>query len=84
MPIINFYNLLTRCLLFRRPYDADYASFHQTLSRNLSSCYVATQAFERELQRTEELQALDRAKTVFFQNVSHVGIQVIQAFVASC
>ncbi|KAJ4467091.1 histidine kinase [Lentinula lateritia] len=75
IPIHGTDDMLVGLVLFglntRRPYDADYASFHQTLSRNLSSCYVATQAFERELQRTEELQALDRAKTVFFQNVSH-------------
>ncbi|KAJ3866505.1 histidine kinase [Lentinula novae-zelandiae] len=75
IPIHGTDDMLVGLVLFglntRRPYDVDYASFHQTLSRNLSSCYVATQAFERELQRTEELQALDRAKTVFFQNVSH-------------
>ncbi|KAF5393770.1 hypothetical protein D9757_000261 [Collybiopsis confluens] len=55
----------------RRPYDEHYANFHQTLMRNLNAAFVAAQAFEREIQRTEELQALDRAKTVFFQNVSH-------------
>ncbi|KIK65560.1 hypothetical protein GYMLUDRAFT_240082 [Collybiopsis luxurians FD-317 M1] len=75
IPIYGPDDFLEGLVLFglntRRPYDEDYANFHQTLMRNLNASYVAAQAFEREIQRTEELQALDRAKTVFFQNVSH-------------
>ncbi|KAI5829409.1 histidine kinase [Schizophyllum commune Tattone D] len=55
----------------RRPYAGRYANFHATLVKNLSASYAATLAFEQQIQRAEELRALDRAKTVFFQNVSH-------------
>ncbi|KAK0485064.1 hypothetical protein IW261DRAFT_1331068 [Armillaria novae-zelandiae] len=55
----------------RRPYDDDYSGFHHTIVRNLSAALSATQSFEQEVQRADELRALDRAKTTFFQNVSH-------------
>ncbi|KAJ3793028.1 histidine kinase [Lentinula aff. detonsa] len=75
IPIHGADDMLVGLVLFglntRRPYDDHYTNFHQTLLRNLNLSYIAAQAFEREMQRTEELQALDRAKTMFFQNVSH-------------
>ncbi len=52
-------------------YDDDYSGFHHTIVRNLSAALSATQSFEQEVQRADELRALDRAKTTFFQNVSH-------------
>ncbi|KAK0469940.1 uncharacterized protein EV420DRAFT_1258116 [Desarmillaria tabescens] len=55
----------------RRPYDDDYSGFHHTIVRNLMAALSATQSFEQEVQRADELRALDRAKTTFFQNVSH-------------
>ncbi|KAK0495357.1 histidine kinase [Armillaria luteobubalina] len=55
----------------RRPYDDDYSGFHHTIVRNLTAALSATQSFEQEVQRADELRALDRAKTMFFQNVSH-------------
>ncbi|KAK0204649.1 hypothetical protein DFS33DRAFT_1259677 [Desarmillaria ectypa] len=55
----------------RRPYDDDYSGFHHTIVRNLRAALSAAQNFEQEVQRAEELRALDRAKTTFFQNVSH-------------
>ncbi|KAJ3991627.1 hypothetical protein F5050DRAFT_1812329 [Lentinula boryana] len=75
IPIHGADDMLVGLVLFglntRRPYDEHHTNFHQTLLLNLNLSYVAAQAFEREMQRTEELQALDRAKTMFFQNVSH-------------
>lgn len=44
--------------------------------QNLSASLAATQSFEQEIQRAEELRALDRAKTTFFQNVSHVSVSL--------
>lgn len=89
IPIFGPNELLVGLVLFglntRRPYDAHYANFHQTIMQNLNASFVATQAFEREMKRREELQALDRAKTVFFQNVSHVCFGVlIRVYVHSC
>ncbi|TRM63333.1 hypothetical protein BD626DRAFT_537197 [Schizophyllum amplum] len=55
----------------RRPYAGAYANFHATLVKNLNASYAATLAFEQQIERADELGALDRAKTAFFQNVSH-------------
>ncbi|KAK0235753.1 hypothetical protein EDD85DRAFT_837950 [Armillaria nabsnona] len=75
VPLCTSYDSPVGLMIFglntRRPYDDDYSGFHHTIVRNLSAALSATQSFEQEVQRADELRALDRAKTTFFQNVSH-------------
>ena len=63
------------CLLLglnaRKRFDQDYRLFLETLARQLGSNLAAARAHEEETKRSEMLAELDRAKTVFFSNVSH-------------
>jgi signal transduction histidine kinase/CheY-like chemotaxis protein len=63
------------CLLVglnaRKRFDPEYASFLETLSRQLGSNLAAAHAHDEETKRAEMLAELDRAKTLFFSNVSH-------------
>ncbi|KZV98649.1 hypothetical protein EXIGLDRAFT_763323 [Exidia glandulosa HHB12029] len=54
-----------------RPYDADYANFVRMLSCQMTTGLTTVIACEHQLQRTEELASIDRAKTTFFSNVMH-------------
>nr|XP_019044826.1 hypothetical protein I302_06740 [Kwoniella bestiolae CBS 10118]OCF23756.1 hypothetical protein I302_06740 [Kwoniella bestiolae CBS 10118] len=59
-------------LNLRRPFDEDYESFIvSTCIIQLASGIAAVRSYEAELQRVEELAALDRAKSLLFSNVSH-------------
>ncbi len=51
--------------------DREYQRFLELLAAQCSSALADALAFERERKRSEELAALDRAKTAFFSNVSH-------------
>ena len=55
---------------YRLP-DGAYQDFLVLVAQQVSSAVANAQAYERERQRAEELAKLDRAKTVFFSNVSH-------------
>ena len=63
------------CLLIglnaRKRFDQDYRLFLETVARQLGSNLAAVRAHEEEMKRSAMLAELDRAKTVFFSNVSH-------------
>jgi len=52
-------------------FDREYASFAQLLAGALASTLAGARAREDERRRAEALAELDRAKTLFFSNVSH-------------
>ncbi|HEU4955001.1 MAG TPA: ATP-binding protein, partial [Gemmatimonadales bacterium] len=51
--------------------DEDYRGFLRLLAGQISAAIANAQAYEEERRRAEALAELDRAKTVFFSNVSH-------------
>jgi signal transduction histidine kinase len=51
--------------------DDEYRGFLQLLARQLAASISSARAYENERRRAEELAELDRAKTAFFNNVSH-------------
>jgi signal transduction histidine kinase/DNA-binding response OmpR family regulator/GAF domain-containing protein len=55
----------------RRIIDADYHSFVDLIAGHLSTAIANARAYEQERKRAEALAEIDRAKTVFFSNVSH-------------
>ncbi|BAY11418.1 ATP-binding protein [Calothrix sp. NIES-2098] len=61
-----------------RPFDDDYQGFFELVARQVTIAIVNAQAYEqerklavREVARSAALAELDRAKTVFFSNISH-------------
>jgi PAS domain S-box-containing protein len=54
-----------------RPVDDVYRSFVELIARDLAAGVAAARSFEAERRRAEQLVELDRAKTVFFSNISH-------------
>ena len=54
-----------------RPWDENYASFIQAITRDLSTSVTEVRALAFERLRAEKLAELDKAKTLFFSNVSH-------------
>src|SRR5262245_29818025 len=54
-----------------RKFDAAYADFLRLVGGQISASMAAAVALETERKRAETLAELDRAKTVFFSNVSH-------------
>ncbi len=55
----------------RLAFDSGYERFVQRIGVTLSTVIAEAEAFESERRRAEFLAELDRAKTVFFSNVSH-------------
>jgi PAS domain S-box-containing protein len=55
----------------RRVFDAPYRSFFDLIGGNVGTAVANARAYEHEKRRAETLAELDRAKTVFFSNVSH-------------
>jgi signal transduction histidine kinase/DNA-binding response OmpR family regulator len=55
----------------RRPFDEHYRSFLDLVADQLTTALANARAYEEERQRAEALADLDRAKTIFFGNVSH-------------
>ena len=51
--------------------EGGYAEFFESLARNLAANINNARAYDEERKRAEALAELDRAKTVFFSNVSH-------------
>nr|ADN17836.1 multi-sensor hybrid histidine kinase [Gloeothece verrucosa PCC 7822] len=54
-----------------RLFDDDYRRFIDLVAAQISASIANAQAYEEERKRAEALAELDRAKTVFFSNVSH-------------
>ncbi|MBD1835632.1 PAS domain S-box protein [Cyanobacteria bacterium FACHB-472] len=54
----------------RRAFDDEYRGFFDLVASNIASAIANTQAYEAERKRAEALAELDRAKTIFFSNVS--------------
>jgi PAS domain S-box-containing protein len=54
-----------------RRYDEGYASFIELLAGQVSASLAGARAFEEERRRADALAEIDRAKTLFFSNVSH-------------
>jgi len=55
----------------RRPLDAEYRRFIELVASQLGKALADARQVEHERQRARELAELDRAKTVFFSNISH-------------
>jgi PAS domain S-box-containing protein len=55
----------------RRKLDLYYRDFFSQVAEQIAKMIMHTQAYEDERQRAEALAELDRAKTLFFSNVSH-------------
>jgi PAS domain S-box-containing protein len=54
-----------------RPFDDNYRSFLEMVASGILAAMVNAESYEAERRRAEALAELDRAKTVFFSNVSH-------------
>ncbi|CAE6393946.1 unnamed protein product [Rhizoctonia solani] len=68
--------LLPVCILVlglntRRPYDADYASWLESVGASLSNQLTVVLQREADRKLIEEQERIDKAKTMFFTNVSH-------------
>ncbi|MEP6546823.1 MAG: ATP-binding protein [Gammaproteobacteria bacterium] len=55
----------------RRPFDGAYQSFLDLVVRQVAAAIADAQAYDTQRRRAEALAEIDRAKTVFFSNVSH-------------
>ncbi|WP_228014593.1 GAF domain-containing protein [Fortiea sp. LEGE XX443] len=55
----------------RRVLDDDYQGFLELVAGQVVSAIADARAYEAELKKAEALAEIDRAKTVFFSNVSH-------------
>ena len=74
VPIVSagqFRGFLVAGLSPRRIEDADYRSFFDLIAGHLSTAIGNAIAYEEERKRAEALAEIDRAKTAFFNNVSH-------------
>ena len=55
----------------RKRLDLSYRTFFELIAGSISTAIADARAYEEERKRAEALADLDRAKTVFFSNVSH-------------
>ncbi|HEY9622726.1 MAG TPA: ATP-binding protein [Crinalium sp.] len=55
----------------RRRLDNNYRSFFGQVAGQMATAIANARSYEEERQRAEQLAELDRAKTIFFSNVSH-------------
>ncbi len=55
----------------RRPLDVEYRSFFSLMTGHIATAVTNARALEEERKRAAALAELDRAKTIFFSNVSH-------------
>ncbi len=55
----------------RRMFDEEYRGFFNLVASNIATAISNARSYEAERQRAEALAEIDRAKTVFFSNVSH-------------
>ena len=63
--------LLVAGISSRRALDDDYRGFLELVTGQIATALASARALEEERKRAEALAELDRAKTVFFSNVSH-------------
>ncbi len=63
--------MLTIAISPYRALDESYREFFESLAKNLAANINNARAYDEERKRAEALAELDRAKTVFFSNVSH-------------
>ncbi|CCO32335.1 hypothetical protein BN14_06394 [Rhizoctonia solani AG-1 IB] len=68
------YGVLVLGINTRRAYDADYASWLESVGSVLSNQLTAVLQREADMRMMEERERMDKAKTMFFTNVSH-GMQ---------
>lgn len=54
-----------------RQFDAECAGFLELIAGQIAAALANAHAYEQERRRAESLAELDRAKTIFFSNVSH-------------
>lgn len=54
-----------------RPLDADYRTFYELVTNQVATALQHAQAAEEERYRLHQLAELNRAKTLFFSNISH-------------
>jgi PAS domain S-box-containing protein len=54
-----------------RKLDADYSGFIDLIAGQIAAALANARVYEQERKRAESLAELDRAKTIFFSNVSH-------------
>ena len=55
----------------KKKLDDSYRTFFNLVNRQIASSIADARSYEQERQRAEALAELDRAKTVFFSNISH-------------
>jgi PAS domain S-box-containing protein len=55
----------------RRAFDDEYRGFFDVVASQVETAITNARAYEEERKRIEALAELDRAKTVFFSNISH-------------
>jgi PAS domain S-box-containing protein len=63
--------LLVAGIIARRALDDDYQGFLELVAGQIASALADARAYEAQRQRAEALAEIDRAKTIFFSNVSH-------------
>lgn len=63
--------VLNVCVSPRLRLDSEYLAFIERIALALSSAVIRVRTLEQERARTRQLTELDRAKTVFFSNISH-------------
>lgn len=67
----NMLGILVAGINPRRALDDDYQTFLGQVAGQIAAAIVNARAYEEEKLRAERLEELDRAKTVFFSNISH-------------
>ncbi|NML38451.1 PAS domain S-box protein [Chitinophaga sp. G-6-1-13] len=65
------YGLLVIGLNPHRQLDEKYQAFFQLVADHIGAAIASTRAYEEEQQRVNSLMEIDRAKTIFFSNISH-------------
>lgn len=55
----------------RRKFDKEYLSFFEAIASSVSTTMNTIQSLEEERKRAEALAEIDKAKTLFFTNISH-------------
>ena len=55
----------------RRDLDEKYLSFYDLLAASITNALTKAKAYEEERKKAKALAEIDKAKTVFFSNISH-------------
>ncbi|WP_137760739.1 ATP-binding protein [Pontibacter sp. SGAir0037] len=65
------YAVLVAGFSARRVVDDEYIAFYRLIAEHTSRAIANAEAYEEERRRAEALAEIDKAKTVFFNNISH-------------